>query len=58
MLLNMRTSESGESEVIGIRMYTEIVQELDELCKEKKVKRSVMLRHIINEYLDAQGEES
>tara|TARA_R110002096_G_scaffold149991_3_gene311712 strand:- start:4010 stop:4177 length:168 start_codon:yes stop_codon:yes gene_type:complete len=52
MQLNLKSSTTGDDEVIGFRLYKETVEALDLICKENKLKRSVLLRHIVNEYLD------
>lgn len=52
MKLNVRTSETGTTEHVGIRLYTDTVEKLDSICKEKNIKRSVLIRHAINEFLD------
>lgn len=58
MYLNMKTVKDGASEIIGLRMYSETVKELDAICDELNVKRSVIMRHAINEFIDNyKGEE-
>ena len=52
MQLNLKTSESGTTEHIAFRLYTEATAQVDELADKLNVKRSVVLRHIINEYFD------
>lgn len=52
MQLNLKSSTTGDDEVIGFRLYKETVDELNAICKEHKLRRSVLLRHIVNEYLD------
>jgi len=58
MQLNTKTSETGVTEHVGFRLYTDVIAAIDEVAKENKVKRSVIIRHAINEFLDTyKGEQ-
>lgn len=55
MKLNVTTPENNPNkEFVGVRMYTETIDRLDILATKYNVKRSAIIRHALNEFLDAQ----
>ncbi len=53
MNLNIKTSETGTKELVGVRMYTDTINQIDTVADKLNVKRSVIIRHAINEFLDS-----
>jgi len=56
MKLNVRTAENGTKEHIGLRLYAATVVEIDAIAEKLNVKRSVIIRHALNNFLDEQEE--
>jgi len=57
MKLNVRTSKSDTS-FVGVKIYDETLAELDAIGEKVGIKRSALLRHALNEFLDNyEGEE-
>lgn len=52
MQLNTKTSTIGTTQHLGIRVYTDTLDEIDRIADKLNVKRSVIVRHAINEFID------
>jgi len=50
----MKTPEkSASKEYLGMRIYTDTMDEIRKVAKENNVKKSVIVRHALNEFLDS-----
>lgn len=56
MRLNIRTPKDATKEYLGLRVYGETLAEIEVLAARLNVKKSVLVRHAINEFLDSMGE--